>query len=169
MTDMHYNELPAPPTGINAANILVRFIDGFGWRYKLATQDLNKEQYDFRPIASSMSIAEVNVHIFHLIRMTCKSMDVQLDSNVNLEEFELVRVKILEMSHHLSEALSIMTDEELAQKTVYLKRLDKHFSFWYLINGFIEDAISHVGQINSWRRISGNPVPRISPFNGETF
>jgi hypothetical protein len=62
-----------------------------------------------------------------------------------------------------------MSDEEIDQTEVYLKRIDTHFSFWYLINGPITDVLTHIGQINSWRRIAGNPFDRISPFTGEPF
>jgi len=33
------------------------------------------------------------------------------------------------------------------------------FPFWNLINGPISDALWHVGQVVSFRRGSGNPLP----------
>jgi hypothetical protein len=36
-----------------------------------------------------------------------------------------------------------------------------------LINGPIADALTHIGQIVSWRRINGNPQPSgVNPFKG---
>jgi hypothetical protein len=37
---------------------------------------------------------------------------------------------------------------------------------WYLINGPLADALTHVGQINAWRRLAGNPCPKVSVFLG---
>jgi hypothetical protein len=34
---------------------------------------------------------------------------------------------------------------------------NSQYSFWYSLNGPLADALSHVGQILSWRRILGNP------------
>jgi hypothetical protein len=36
----------------------------------------------------------------------------------------------------------------------------QEFPFWNLINGPIADAIWHVGQVVSFRRSSGNPLPQ---------
>ena len=40
---------------------------------------------------------------------------------------------------------------------------------WHLFNGPIDDAISHVGQITSFRRSAGNPInPFVNVFMGKT-
>lgn len=116
-----------------------------------------------------MSISEVNVHIFHLVRLTLKSLKIQGVSNADLNSLETARNAMLVQINALSKGLEAMTDQELSDSQVYLKRLDQNFSFWYLINGFLADALTHVGQINSWRRMVGNPVAKISPFNGQPF
>jgi hypothetical protein len=36
-----------------------------------------------------------------------------------------------------------------------------------MINGPISDALTHVGQVNSFRRLSGNPVSPANVFSGE--
>jgi hypothetical protein len=36
--------------------------------------------------------------------------------------------------------------------------------FWHLINGPMADALTHTGQISSFRRLAGNPAPRSHPF-----
>ena len=47
-----------------------------------------------------------------------------------------------------------MNDSELAEME---KNTSRKLPFWYWINGPLADALTHVGQITSWRRISGNP------------
>lgn len=166
---MYFKNLPATPELTGSPQILKRLVDGLAFRYYLATKDLSLSETEFRPISSSMSIDEVNQHIFHLVRMTCKSMDLDIKVVVDLNSFEEVTKSTLGKLEILSKGLNDMTEQQLIEKKVYLKRLDKHFSFWYLINGFIADALTHVGQINSWRRMAGNPVSRISPFTGAEF
>jgi hypothetical protein len=38
--------------------------------------------------------------------------------------------------------------------------------FWHVINGPIADALTHVGQVNSFRRLAGNPTPKANVFLG---
>jgi hypothetical protein len=38
--------------------------------------------------------------------------------------------------------------------------------FWNMINGPLADALTHVGQINTYRRMNGNPTPRADVFRG---
>ena len=42
------------------------------------------------------------------------------------------------------------------------------FPLWNLINGPIQDAVWHSGQVVAFRRASGNPInSKISVFNGK--
>jgi hypothetical protein len=36
-----------------------------------------------------------------------------------------------------------------------------------MINGPLADALTHVGQINAFRRLAGNPTPKARLFTGE--
>lgn len=165
----HYEHLPTPPETVSASTVLQRLVDALGFRYRVATEALHPNDLVYRPVPSSMSIEEVNMHIFHLVRLSSKSLHEGTADTYQTETFEETRASILRILHSLSDHLSQLSDDDLQEKTVYLKRLDQSFSFWYLINGYISDALTHVGQINSWRRMSGNPVPKISPFTGVPF
>lgn len=162
-----YNELPAPPEKVSAATVLQRLIDALGFRYRVATEALNADDITHRPVPSSMNIEEVNMHIFHLVSRSSKSLQNESEVTYKTQTFAEARGSILGILEELSAYLAQLSDEELGTKTVYLKRMDQSFPFWYLINGYISDALTHVGQINSWRRMSGNPVPKISPFTGQ--
>jgi hypothetical protein len=72
----------------------------------------------------------------------------------------LIRKDILEMIYVLRESLISLTDEELSRVTI-----DGN-PFWYIINGPLADALTHVGQINSFRRMAGNPAPKARVFLG---
>jgi len=47
-----------------------------------------------------------------------------------------------------------MSDEDLNNLE---EETSRKLPFWYWINGPLSDALTHVGQINSWRIIAGNP------------
>ena len=165
----YYQALPDPPERVNSPGIMKRLIDGLAFRYRCATDDLNSNEVIFRPVESSWNIEEVNNHIFHLVRLTAKALDVEYQKMTEDKSFYGYRNQTLLILYRIASALENMDDQMLAQKKVYLRRTETEYSFWYLINGFIADAISHVGQINSWRRMAGNPVGRISPFTGMPF
>jgi len=64
---------------------------------------------------------------------------------------------------------SDIDDSDLQKMEVTLNRTSKSYPFWYLINGPLTDAVHHICQMVTWRRISGNPTPRISPFTGKSY
>ena len=43
--------------------------------------------------------------------------------------------------------------------------VDDH-PFWHMVNGPLADALTHVGQINTFRRLAGNPCPEANVFKG---
>ena len=44
---------------------------------------------------------------------------------------------------------------------------ESRFPIWNLINGPIEDLVYHTGQIVSFRRTTGNPIPKgVNVFMG---
>ena len=57
-----------------------------------------------------------------------------------------------------------MSDEQLANCSIVNSQGPA--PFWNMINGPLADALTHVGQINSWRRLAGNPAPKADVFRG---
>ena len=117
-----------------------------------------------------MSMTDLQKHILMLLLWVSKVLGMEKDPNQKrAETFEEYQDQIKNTCKVLSAHVASLTDEEISTKTVYLKRSDTHYSIWYIINGPLSDAISHIGQIATWRRIAGNPIPRISPFTGEKY
>lgn len=164
-----YNNLPDPPNDIDAANVLVRLLDALGFRYQIATNGLTETECLFRPCEGSFSISEVNLHIYNLCFWIEKSLNKQAIKANHLDTFRNVVTAVLESVIRSKSMIKEMSPTQLDEFKLMLKRMNKEYSFWYLINGPITDAISHVGQILTWRRQAGNPVERISPFTGEVF
>ncbi len=169
MPDSLFRSLPPTPSNSNSGAILSRFIVAIGFRYQLATKGLTQNEEKFRPVEGSMNMIELLDHIYKVLTWAYKAFDKNTTIDYSFETLEEYRNGTLEICEAFRKKLIDMTDQEIEQTEVYLKRIDTTFSFWYLINGPISDILTHIGQINSWRRIAGNPVERISPFTGEAF
>ena len=68
--EIPFEDISKIPTELTATNILLRVVEGLAFRYRWATENLNEENIKFRPHATSMSIEEVNSHIFDLVEST---------------------------------------------------------------------------------------------------
>lgn len=153
-----FYEIPDYPEGVSGASVLVRLVDGLGFRFRWATEGLSKEDYEFRPAPDCMSIEELVRHVWRLVNWVCQTL--RIGDHPKQEDIFQTRKSVLEMAHTLRAALLSMDEEELAAARIRDK------PFWHIINGPIADALTHVGQINSFRRLAGNPTPKASVFMG---
>ena len=169
MSNKLYTTLPPTPSKISAGAILARLVDATGFRLQMATNGLTENEINFRPVEGSMDMMELMKHIYGVLSWAYGSVNKNAVRHSDLTTFEDYRNATLEVCNDFKNRLLEMSDEEVENVSVYLKRNDTTYSIYYLINGPISDALTHVGQIASWRRIAGNPVARISPFTGEAF
>ena len=153
-----FYEIPDYPELVSGTSVLVRLIDGLGFRFHWSTEGLRDKDYTFRPAHDCMSIEELVRHIWRLVNRVCQSM--KLNEVQEEDDIYLVRKRILEMTNALRVKLLSMSDEELAAIQI------RELPFWYIVNGPIADALTHVGQINSFRRLAGNPTMKASMFRG---
>ena len=169
MSNSLFQSLPATPSSSSSGAILSRFIVAIGFRYQIATKGLTQNEIEFRPVEGSMNMLELLNHIYKVLTWAYKAFDKNAKLEIPSNTFDDYQERTLQVCQSFRKRLEEMSDEEIEQTEVYLKRIDTTFSFWYLINGPISDVLTHIGQINSWRRIAGNPVDRISPFTGKPF
>ena len=155
--DLFY-EIPDYPENVSGASVLVRLLDGLGFRFRWSTEGLSDEDYQFRPAPDCMSIEELVGHVWGLVNWVCQS--TLTERFRKQDDISLVRRSILEMTHALREALISMSEEDLGDLTI------RELPFWHIVNGPITDALTHVGQINSFRRLTGNPTPKANVFRG---
>jgi hypothetical protein len=66
----------------------------------------------------------------------------------------------LEILHDLRTTINIISEAELVEMEI------EDRPFWHIINGPLSDALTHVGQINSFRRLAENPVSEANDFTG---
>ena len=152
--ELPFEDISKTPTELTATNTLLRVVEGLAFRYRWATENLSEDDIKFRPHTTSMSIEEVNSHIFDLVDSTFKVFGGKKQNKDSLNSFQQIRMKSLLVLENLSERLKKMSDEDLLEIE---KKTSRKLPFWYWINGPIADAFTHVGQITSWRRIAGNP------------
>ena len=160
MTELPYYNIPEPPREITTTNSIARLVDGLGFRYRWATEGLSPKNLDFKPIDSSMTISELINHIYDLVTMTNRILGLNSQLIQNDKSSEGTRKFTLILIKELSSNLKLSTDSELIDKQLKNELSLNKSSFWNIINGPIADALTHVGQITSWRRISGNPQPK---------
>jgi len=165
-----YFEIPKPPETISSTNVIARLIDGLGFRYRWATENLREDDLKFRPSELSMNMIELLGHIYSLAYQTNKVLGGTIkredfitiyklseSKNEIVKSYMTIRFATIDLYLDLSNRLKKMDEQELLKFNSKFR--EKEYPFWYLLNGQIADALTHVGQINSWRRISGNPIP----------
>ncbi|MDB9990230.1 hypothetical protein OAD79_02155 [Flavobacteriales bacterium] len=152
--ELPFEDISKTPTELTATNTLLRVVEGLAFRYRWATENLREENIKFRPHSTSMSIEEVNSHIFDLVDSTFTVFGGEKQNRDAQNSFQQIRKKSLFILQDLSERLKEMSDKDLSEIE---KNTSRKLPFWYWINGPLADALTHVGQITSWRRIAGNP------------
>jgi len=152
--ELPFEDISKTPTELTVTNTLLRVVEGLAFRYRWATENLSEDDIKFRQHPTSMSIEEVNAHIFDLVDSTNRVFGGEKQNKDSLNSFHKLRIKSLNILADLSERLKEMSDEDLSEIE---KNTSRKLPFWYWINGPLADALTHVGQITSWRRIAGNP------------
>lgn len=168
--NLPFYEISNYPESYSEAEIVGRMIDGMGFRYYWATEGLREEDLNFRLPNDSRSSIETIVHIYDLSNMI---LNTALNSPIEKKsiegmEFKEIREKTL---FNLKEASDIFkkTKNFEDHSIVFLRNSKKvEYPFWNQLNGPIEDAVWHCGQIVAFRRASGNPISKkISVFTGK--
>lgn len=159
-----YREIPDYPNSYTPETVAARMIDGLGFRYYWATEGLRSKDLAFKPMPDARTTEETIDHILSLTNMITQAVDKNNVAPKDIAQlnFEAKRKKTLENLKKVSDLLKSGTIQ-LENCFITLNRGDKKTTlpFWNQINGPIEDAVWHVGQVVSFRRSSGNP------FNGK--
>ena len=168
--NLPFYEIPNYPESYSQAEIVGRMIDGLGFRYYWATEGLTEKDLNFRLPNDSRSSIETIVHIYDLSNMilnTALNLPIEKKSTEGMG-FKEIREKTL---FNLKEASDIFkrTKNFNDHTIVFLRNSEKvEYPFWNQLNGPIEDAVWHCGQIVAFRRASGNPISKkISVFTGK--
>jgi len=167
-----YHTIPEAPENYTAGTMVSRMIDGLGFRYYWATEGLTPDNLTYTPSEKARSLSETMDHLYGLSQAILYSAKKKVDDrSLQAKEtlsFEEKRKRTL---HNFLEASTIYkatTDIASHKITFRSKNGDREFSFWNNINGFIEDAVWHSGQVVVLRRSAGNPInPKVNVFLGK--
>ena len=162
-----YYEIPEAPKEFTEGTVASRLIDGLGFRYYWATEGLKEENLKFKPSNDARDVFDTVDHIFILSIMTLSAvegtdMDFPEEGSLTFEE---IRKQTLENLKKTSDILK--SSKDLSKFVMKINRGNgkiKEYPFWNQLNGPIADAIWHCGQLVSFRRSAGNPLPKGPSF-----
>ncbi len=173
MDTLPYAEIPDYPPQYTAESVIVRLIDGVGFRFYWATEGLRPEDLAFRPTKESRTSEETIDHILGLSTVVLNALRNEVNTRSGEETspltFEVKRQKTLENLKTASDILK-SGKQKLEDSKMVFKNGDKstEYPFWNEINGPISDALWHIGQVVTFRRSSGNPFnSKVSVLSGK--
>ena len=160
-----FYEITEIPNEINSTNLMVRMIEGLGFRYHWATENITEKDLKYRPSKDAMSNYETIEHIYDLsntIYNSSKSLPNIRSKKKTSMDFISLRKETLNNLKLTCEVFKSFNDEDLKNVKIIFQGNSGNYEFpiWNLINGPISDAIYHTGQLVSFRRTSGNPIPK---------
>ena len=166
--ELPFHHIESYPAMATASGVLCRLLDGLGFRYYWATEGLRSADLLFRPTSESMSLGELLRHVYGLVFWVGEHFQASGESEAadRLAEDLSLRPRTLRLLAKLRERVARSSDEQIGRIGVASRGKDLGLPFWHLVNGPLADALTHVGQINTWRRINGNPSPRANVFLG---
>ena len=166
-----YKEIPSYPANYTQGTVISRMIDGLGYRYYWATENLRVLDLDFKPDTLARSTFETMEHIYGLSFMILNASKNQVNERRNPVQMTAneLRSATLDNLKLASEAMALVEDLEELNILFQGSTGRKALPFWHVLNGPLADAIYHTGQMVSFRRTSGNPMnPKVNVFMGKT-
>lgn len=160
-----YHEIPNYPENYTAGAVVARMIDGLGFRFYWATDNLTEADLTFQPSEGTRTTHQTMAHVFGLSNTIVNAALHKTNESVNTDDLDYNTLR-LQTLINLKTAADILRDtDDLSKHNLMFS--NREMPFWFNINGPIADAIWHCGQIASFRRITGNPInSKISFFTG---
>jgi hypothetical protein len=160
--DLPYYQVPEyGNTKYTAGTVTARMVDGLGFRYRWATEDLREEDLQYKASDSARTILETVDHLLNLSRVILNST-LKVPTDFTKEKPTLTyEEKRKETLQNFEKASAILMKAKSLKKFKIIfiaKKGESQYPFWNQINGPIADAIWHSGQIATLRRAAGNPL-----------
>lgn len=166
MSQLPYNNIPAPPSAMTSGAFFARLLDGLAFRFRWATEGMSDADAAFQPTPESMSTIKLCKHLCLLSNMIDAGCGGTMDPELHKsDDFQELRRRFLGKLESIRARVAAMDDARVgALKVTHPAKGE--FPVWNLISGPVADALTHVGQINGWRRMAGNPAPKVNIFEG---
>ena len=167
----YYAEIPTAPLDYTPGAIVSRMVDGLGFRYYWATEGLTETDLSYKPSADARTLEQTLGHIYGLSRTilnSAKREPTDFTKEQPIMNYTEKRNATLD-NFRLASTLFLTSDDISKHSIVFIRENgSSEFPFWNQINGPIEDAVWHAGQVVVLRRASGNPIhPKVNVFLGK--
>jgi hypothetical protein len=165
-----YYELPEYSKSYTAGTVAARMVDGLGFRYYWATEGLREEDLAYKPSTDGRSTGETIDHIYGLCRVIVNSTLKKPNGGNQEEELTFAEKRKKTLEYIKTAADILRQSDDLSEFKIIFQRGENisEFPFWNQLNGPIEDAVWHCGQVVLLRRASGNPYnSKASVFSGK--
>ena len=170
-SELPYKEIPSYPANYTQSTVISRMIDGLGYRYYWATENLRALDLDFKPDTLARSTFETMEHIYGLSFMILNASKNQVNHRRDPVQMNAKDLRLATLYNLKSASAAMALVENLEELNILFEGSTgrKALPFWYVLNGPLADAIYHTGQMVSFRRTSGNPMnPKVNVFMGKT-
>ena len=170
-SELPYKKIPSYPANYTQGTVISRMIDGLGYRYYWATENLRRSDFDFRPDTLARSIFETMEHIYGLSFMILNASKNQVNERRNLFQMTATELRSATLDNLKLASEEIVLVDSMEELNILFQSSTgrKALPFWHVLNGPLADAIYHTGQMVSFRRTSGNPMnPKVNVFMGKT-
>jgi len=173
LSALPYMSIEHTPEDYSGNSVLMRMIDGLGYRYYWGTEGLRTEDLAYEPGNDGASCEALIKHVHGLsevIYNTVAQIPTERGGGATEFNFTEYRTKTLENLKSASEILRTNKELNLKDCQIKFKRGENVSAspFWNLMNGPLADAIYHTGQIVSYRRTTSNPIsPLVNVFSGK--
>ncbi len=163
--ELPFKSIPKAPQDYTASNSISRMIQGLGFRYHWATQDLRTEDLEYQPTEEALSALGTIQHIYSLSKTILNAAKNETSKRPTFfpsECFDELRAVTLNDLNEAAELFLNYSEDKLLELNIIFERGGEQskFPIWNLINGPIADALYHTGQVVSFRRTSGNPISK---------
>ncbi len=165
--ELPYYEIPEASKEFTAGTVASRMVDGLGFRYYWATEGLTEKDLKYKPSEEARNLFDTLDHILVLSIMTLSAvegteMDFPEEGALTFAEMRKLTLKNFKKTSDI-----LKSSDDLSKFVMKIKRRNgkvEEYPFWNQLNGPIADAIWHVGQVVSFRRSAGNPLPKGPSF-----
>ncbi len=174
-----YHTLPDPPGDFGAVTVLSRLLDGLGFRYRWAAAGLVAGDLSFTPGHGAMTLGELLLHMRQLVCWVGVNVSASQKGREPVRWSEAcahlpdvgndpdaLSEQVLQVIATLQTDLAQLGDERLGDVRLLASSGPDLRPLWNAINGPLADFLTHVGQLNAWRRQMDNPAPRVDVFRG---
>ena len=157
-----YYNIPEAPKEYTAATVSSRMLDGLGFRYYWASYGLTEKDLTFKPSSEARTSLETLKHIYNLTTVILNSVIGKPNTGQKWPEMTFTELRKATLLNIEKASNILRNSKDVSKYNIVFKRGENtsQLPFWNQINGPISDALWHVGQVVTFRRSSGNPLPK---------